>query len=64
MGSLALGVILLIIGIVCKLFASVGHITDKTAKAMGWIALNKIVAIIGWFCMIFGGLMIFMNLVI
>jgi len=29
------GIILLILGIVGKLFSSVTHITDSTAKAMG-----------------------------
>lgn len=39
-----LGVLLLILGILGRVFASVSHISDSTAKAMGWIILNKIVA--------------------
>ncbi len=51
---LALGIILLIIGILGKLFSSVSHISDSTAKAMGWIALNKIVSILSWVFMALG----------
>lgn len=32
---LVIGLIILIIGILGRVFASVGHITDSTAKAMG-----------------------------
>ena len=44
-----LGVLLLILGILGRVFASVSHISDSTAKAMGWIILNKIVAFLSWF---------------
>ena len=56
------GIILLILGIVGKLFSSVTHITDSTAKAMGWTALNKIVGILSWLFMIAGGFLIVMYL--
>lgn len=42
------GIILIILGILGRVFASVGHITDTTVKAMGWIILNKIVAVLSW----------------
>lgn len=56
------GIIILILGIIGRIFASVTHITDSTVKAMGWTALNKIVGILSWFlivlgvCLIIGGL--------
>lgn len=56
---LVIGLIILIIGILGRVFASVGHITDSTAKAMGWIILNKIVAILSWPFLIVGGLLTF-----
>lgn len=52
------GIILLILGILGKLFSSVSHITDSTAKAMGWMALNKIVAILSWLLLVIGGLLV------
>ena len=66
---LGIGIVLLVIGIIgrifiwiwtiCgRIFASVSHITDSTAKAMGWIALNKIVAILSWILLVIGGLLI------
>ena len=56
---LVIGLIILIIGILGRVFASVGHITDTTAKAMGWIIPNKIVAILSWPFLIVGGLLTF-----
>ena len=56
------GIILLILGIVGKLFSSVTHITDSTAKAMGWTALNKIVGILSWLFMVAGVFFIVMYL--
>ncbi|MCR5172853.1 MAG: hypothetical protein K6B73_08305 [Treponema sp.] len=56
------GIILLILGIVGKIFSSVTHITDSTAKAMGWTALNKIVGILSWLFMVAGGFLIVMYL--
>ena len=56
---LVIGLIILIIGILGRVFASVGHIPDTTAKAMGWIILNKIVAILSWPFLIVGGLLTF-----
>jgi len=47
-------IIMLILG---KVFASVGHISDSTAKAMGWIILNKIVSIISLIFIFVGGIM-------
>ena len=55
---LVIGIILLIVGIIGKLFSSVSHITDSTAKAMGWTALNKIVGILSWLLLIIGGLLV------
>ena len=43
-----LGVLLLILGILGRVFASVSHISDSTAKAMGWTILNKIVAFLSF----------------
>ena len=56
------GIILLILGIVGKLFSSITHITDSTAKAMGWTALNKIVGILSWLVMVAGVFFIVMYL--
>ena len=50
-------IIMLILGILGKVFASVGHISDSTAKAMGWIILNKIVSIISLIFIFVGGIM-------
>lgn len=55
---LGIGIVLLVVGIIGRIFASVSHITDSTAKAMGWIALNKIVAILSWILLVIGGLLI------
>lgn len=49
-------IIMLILGILGKVFASVGHISDSTAKAMGWIILNKIVSIISLIFIFVGGI--------
>lgn len=54
------GIVLIIIGIIGRLFASVTHITDATAKAMGWIALNKIVGFLSWFMLVIGGMLVFL----
>ena len=51
---LGLGIVLVILGILGRVFASVHHITDSTAKAMGWIILNKIVAIGIWILLLIG----------
>ena len=59
---LIVGLILLILGILGKLFSSVTHVTDSTAKAMGWTALNKIVGILSWLFMVAGGFLIVMYL--
>ena len=56
------GIILLILGIVGKLFSSITHITDSTAKARGWTALNKIVGILSWLVMVAGVFFIVMYL--
>ncbi len=55
---LVIGIILFIIGVIGKLFSSVSHITDSTAKAMGWTALNKIVSILSWPFLVIGALFI------
>mgnify|MGYP003531240411 CR=1 FL=1 len=55
---LFIGIILLILGILGRVFASVSHITDTTTKAMGWIILNKIVSILAWGSIVVGGLLI------
>ena len=49
-----IGIVMLILGIIGRIFASVTHITDSTVKAMGWIALNKIVGILSWFLIVGG----------
>ncbi|MCR5045710.1 MAG: hypothetical protein K6A42_03945 [Treponema sp.] len=54
------GIVLIIIGIIGRLFASVTHITDTTAKAMGWTALNKIVGFLSWFMLVIGGMLVFL----
>ncbi len=54
------GIVLVIIGIIGRLFASVTHITDTTAKAMGWTALNKIVGFLSWFMLVIGGMLVFL----
>ena len=54
------GIVLVIIGIIGRLFASVTHITDTTAKAMGWTALNKIVGFSSWFMLVIGGMLVFL----
>ena len=59
---LALGVILLILGILGRLFSSVGHITDSTTKAMGWTALNSIVGFLSWLLLVVGGLLLICSL--
>lgn len=51
---LVVGIILVILGILGKLFSSVSHITDSTAKAMGWTALNKIVSILSNILLVVG----------
>ena len=58
---LFIGIILLILGILGRVFASVSHITDTTAKAMGWIILNKIVSILAWGSIVVGGLLILVS---
>lgn len=55
---LVVGIILVILGILGKLFSSVSHITDSTAKAMGWTALNKIVSILSNILLVIGVLFI------
>ena len=55
---LVVGIILVILGILGKLFSSVSHITDSTAKAMGWTALNKIVSILSNILLVVGVLFI------
>lgn len=49
------GIILVVLGILGRVFASTTHITDSTAKAMGWTILNKIVGIVSWLLLLFGG---------
>lgn len=61
---LAIGIILLILGILGRVFASVSHVTDTTAKAMGWIILNKIVAVLSWILLVVGGILIFASTLI
>ena len=51
---LVVGIILVILGILGKLFSSVSHITDSTAKAMGWTVLNKIVSILSNILLVVG----------
>ena len=58
-----LGVLLLILGILGRVFASVSHISDSTAKAMGWIILNKIVAFLSWFFLM-GGILILLAVIL
>lgn len=58
---LYIGIILLILGILGRVFASVSHISDTTAKAMGWIILNKIVSILAWGLILVGGLLILIS---
>ena len=58
---LFIGIILLILGILGRVFASVSHITDTTAKAMVWIILNKIVSILAWGAIVVGGLLILVS---
>ena len=48
------GIILIILGVIGRLFSSVTHITDSTAKAMGWTALNNIVGILSWILIVLG----------
>ena len=52
------GIILVILGILGRVFASTTHITDSTVKAMGWTILNKIVAIVSWLLLLIGGYII------
>lgn len=47
-------IIMVILGILGRVFASVGHISDSTAKAMGWTILNKIVSIISGLLLFLG----------
>ncbi len=54
---LAVGIIFIVLGILGRLFASVSHITDSTAKAMGWTALNTIVGVLSWIILVIGGLL-------
>ena len=54
------GIVLVIIGIIGRLFASVTHITDTTANAIVWIALNKIVGFLSWFMLVIGGMLVFL----
>ncbi len=61
---LAIGIILIILGILGRIFASVSHVTDTTAKAMGWIILNKIVSILSWILLVVGACMLFLKLVL
>ena len=58
-----LGVFLLILGILGRVFASVSHITDTTAKAMGWTILKKIVAFLSWFFLM-GGILILLAVIL
>ena len=58
---LFIGIILLILGILGRVFASVSHIIDTTAKAMVWIILNKIVSILAWGAIVVGGLLILVS---
>ena len=44
-------------GILGRVFSSVSHITDTTAKAMGWIILNKIVSVLSWIVLIIGAIL-------
>jgi len=60
---MVLGIVLLVIGIIGRLFASVTHITDSTAKAMGWTLLNKVVGIISWILIVCGALATFGGIV-
>ena len=61
---LAIGIILIILGILGRIFASVSHVTDSTAKAMGWIILNKIVAVLSWILLVVGAILIFASTLI
>lgn len=60
---MVLGIVLLVIGIIGRLFASVTHITDSTVKAMGWTLLNKVVGIISWILIVCGALATFGGIV-
>lgn len=49
-----MGIVCIIIGLIMVVFGKVGHITDSTAKAAGWIALNWILRIGGLLMIIVG----------
>ena len=51
------GIVFVILGILGRVFSSVSHITDTTAKAMGWIILNKIVSVLSWIVLIIGAIL-------
>ena len=55
---LVIGIILIILGIIGRVFASVTHITDSTAKAMGWTFLNRLVALLSWLFLTVGIILI------
>ena len=59
-----IGIVLVILGILGRVFSSVSHITDSTAKAMGWIILNKIVSILSWFVLIIGATLFLVGITI
>jgi hypothetical protein len=61
---LFIGIILLILGILGRVFASVSHITDSTAKAMGWIILGKIVSILAFGAIVLGGILILISITV
>lgn len=44
---LDMGVILIIIGFFALVIGKVGHITDSTLKAAGWIILNWVLRVVG-----------------
>lgn len=60
---LVVGIILVILGILGKIFSSITHITDSTAKAMGWTVLNKVVSILSWF-LIAGGIVLIIKILV
>lgn len=49
-----MGFVLIIIGLVAIVFGKVMHITDSTAKAVGWIVLNWVLRVIGVFLILAG----------
>ena len=45
--GLDVGVILIIVGFFALVIGKVGHITDSTLKAAGWIILNWVLRVVG-----------------